>query len=68
MFYYEKATDLQALFAKFFEAGKIACALCHGVALLRYVKLGNGEYLAKGKRSLVLPMSKRISPTMRSGA
>jgi putative intracellular protease/amidase len=25
------------------------CALCHGVAILRYAKLSNGEFLAKGK-------------------
>jgi putative intracellular protease/amidase len=31
------------------EAGKLACALCHGVAILRYARLSNGEYLAKGK-------------------
>lgn len=29
--------------------GKITCALCHGVAILRYVKLSSGEYLAKNK-------------------
>ena len=41
----------QALHRKFVEfyAGKIACALCHGVAILRYAKLTNGEYLVKGK-------------------
>ena len=32
-----------------YEAGKLACALCHGVAILRYAKLSSGEYLAKGK-------------------
>jgi len=49
MFTFEQATGLQAKFAEFYEAGKIACALCHGVALLRYTKLASGEYLAKGK-------------------
>ncbi len=49
MFTYEKAVSLQEKFAEFYQAGKIACAMCHGVALLRYAKLGNGEYLAKGK-------------------
>src|SRR6202167_6073178 len=28
---------------------RLACAMCHGVAILRYAKLSNGEYLAKGK-------------------
>lgn len=46
---FEQAIDLQKKFAEFYEGGKVACALCHGVALLRYVKLSNGEYLAKGK-------------------
>lgn len=40
---------LHKKFVEFYEAGKVACAMCHGVALLRYAKLSNGEYLAKGK-------------------
>ncbi len=49
MFTFERAADLQRKFVDFYEAGKLAAALCHGVALLRYTKLSNGEYLAKGK-------------------
>ncbi len=49
MFTYEKATGLIKKFVEFYEAGKIVAVLCHGVAILRYAKLGNGEYLAKGK-------------------
>jgi putative intracellular protease/amidase len=49
MFTFELATDLQKNFVDFHEAGKIACALCHGVAILKYAKLTNGKYLAKGK-------------------
>jgi putative intracellular protease/amidase len=49
MFTFEAATDLHRKFSEFYESGKIACALCHGVAILRYTKLANGEYLAKGK-------------------
>jgi putative intracellular protease/amidase len=49
MFSFEKATSLHAKFVEFYEAGKIAAALCHGVAVLRYAKLRSGEYLAKGK-------------------
>ena len=49
MFTFEKATDLHRKFVEFYEAGKIACALCHGVAVLRYARLSNGQYLAKGK-------------------
>jgi putative intracellular protease/amidase len=49
MFTFEKATALHNKFVEFYEAGKIACAMCHGVAILRYAKLSNGEYLAKGK-------------------
>ena len=44
-----QATDLHRKFVEFFEAGKIACALCHGVAILRYAKLSNGQHLARGK-------------------
>ena len=43
MFTIEKAVDLRKKFVEFYESGKIACALCHGVAVLRYAKLSNGE-------------------------
>lgn len=49
MFTFEKAADLHRKFVEFYEAGKIACALCHGTAILKYAKLSNGELLAKGK-------------------
>jgi putative intracellular protease/amidase len=49
MFTYDKAIELQRKFVAFHESGKIAAALCHGVAILRYARLANGEYLAKGK-------------------
>ncbi|HUD64954.1 MAG TPA: type 1 glutamine amidotransferase domain-containing protein [Candidatus Sulfotelmatobacter sp.] len=49
MFTFEKATGLHRKFVEFYEAGKIAGVLCHGVAILRYAKLSSGEYLAKGK-------------------
>jgi putative intracellular protease/amidase len=49
MFSFEKATALHSKFVEFYEAGKIASALCHGVAILRYARLSSGELLAKGK-------------------
>lgn len=49
MFTFEKAIDLQNKFVEFYESGKVTSALCHGTAILRYAKLSNGEYLAKGK-------------------
>jgi len=49
MFNFAKAEALQKKYAEFFEQGKLVCALCHGVALLRYVRLQNGELLAYGK-------------------
>jgi len=49
MFTYEGEGELQRKFAQFFEAGKIAAALCHGLALLRYTRLSNGQPLVKGK-------------------
>ena len=49
MFTFEKATALHRKFVEFYEAGKVVAALCHGVAVLRYAKLSNGEHLAKGK-------------------
>jgi putative intracellular protease/amidase len=49
MFTFGRACGLHKKFVEFYESGKIAAVLCHGVALLRYAKLSNGEYLAKGK-------------------
>jgi putative intracellular protease/amidase len=49
MFTFEAATDLHAKFVGFFEAGKVAAALCHGTAIFRYAKLSDGEYLVKAK-------------------
>ena len=49
MFFFEGATNLHKKFVEFYEAGKVTCALCHGVAILRYARLSNGELLAKGK-------------------
>lgn len=49
MFSFEKAIDLQKKFVEFYEAGKVAAALCHGTALLRFAKLSSGESLVKGK-------------------
>lgn len=49
MFTFDQAGDLHAKFTEFYEAGKIAAALCHGVAVLRYAKGSDGALLAKGK-------------------
>jgi len=46
MFTYEHATELQAKFVTFHETGKIAAALCHGTALLRYARRADGSLLA----------------------
>ena len=46
---FDKAEDLHRKFLEFYETGKIAAALCHGVALLRYIRLSSGEYLVKGR-------------------
>ena len=49
MFTIEKSPALHQKFVEFYESGKVAAALCHGTAILRFVKLSNGEYLCKGK-------------------
>jgi putative intracellular protease/amidase len=49
MFTFDTATNLHDKFVEFYERGKIAAALCHGTAILRYAKLSNGEPLVKGK-------------------
>ncbi len=49
MFSFEAATGLHATFAAFFEAGKVAAALCHGSAILAFARGSNGELIAKGR-------------------
>lgn len=49
MFTFENATALHDKFAEFYEARRIAAALCHGTAILRYVRLSSGELLVRGK-------------------
>jgi putative intracellular protease/amidase len=49
MFTFEKASDLHGKFTDFYQAGKIAAALCHGTAVLRYAMLADGSPLVRGK-------------------
>jgi putative intracellular protease/amidase len=49
MFTFETATELHRAFVDFYERGRLAVALCHGVAILRYAVLSSGEYLVKGR-------------------
>jgi putative intracellular protease/amidase len=49
MFSFAQATSLHSKFVEFHQSGKVAAALCHGTAILRYARLPNGEYLAKGR-------------------
>ena len=49
MYTFEAATDLHRTFVRFYEAGKIAAALCHGVAILKYAMLSDGAPLVRGK-------------------
>jgi len=49
MFSFEHATGLHETFVAFYLRGKIAAALCHGVAVLAYARLPNGDYLARGR-------------------
>jgi putative intracellular protease/amidase len=49
MFGFAEAKPLQNIFVAFYERGKVAAALCHGTAILRYARLSNGEPLVKGK-------------------
>lgn len=46
---FDRAFDLHKTFVAFYERRKIAAALCHGVAILRYVRTSDGEFLAKGR-------------------
>ena len=49
MFTFASAKDLHAQFVQFHLAGKVAAALCHGVAVLRYAVLPDGTPLVKGR-------------------
>jgi putative intracellular protease/amidase len=49
MFTFAGATALHRKFVEFFERGKVAAAMCHGAAILRYARLSNGEALVDGK-------------------
>lgn len=49
MFSFASATALHQKFVDFYEGGKVAAALCHGTAILRYATLSSGEPLVKGK-------------------
>ena len=49
MFTFEKAENLHAKFAEFYQSGKVTAALCHGTAVLRYARLPNGEPLVRGR-------------------
>jgi putative intracellular protease/amidase len=49
MFTFGSALGLQKKFVEFYEAGKIACALCHGVAILRDATASSGGPIVKGK-------------------
>jgi putative intracellular protease/amidase len=45
----EAATALHEKFVAFHAAGKVAAALCHGSAILRYARRPDGELLVRGK-------------------
>ena len=49
MFTFDAAATLQRKFVEFYERGKLAVALCHGVAILKDARLSSGDHLAKGK-------------------
>ena len=49
MFSYDRATALHAKFVEFYERGRVAAALCHGTAVLRWARLSDGTPLVKGK-------------------
>ena len=67
MFTYEKSKPLRETFVAFYEAGKVACALCHGVAILRYAQLSSGEWLVKGKTVTGFANVEEIMPTTPCG-
>jgi hypothetical protein len=49
MYNFDTASNLHHKFVEFYERGKLAAALCHGTAILRYATLSNGDVLVTGK-------------------
>lgn len=49
MFTFERAATLHATFSAFHAAGKVAAALCHGTAVLRWATNPDGTPLVAGK-------------------
>jgi putative intracellular protease/amidase len=49
MYNFDTASNLHRKFVEFYEHGKVAAALCHGTAILRYATLSNGDMLVTGK-------------------
>jgi putative intracellular protease/amidase len=49
MFTFEAAGNLHAKFSEFHATGKPTAALCHGVAVLRFATLPDGEPLVRGR-------------------
>jgi putative intracellular protease/amidase len=47
---FRKSTELAALIAQFFEAGKVVSAVCHGPAGLLEVRLKEGTHLLEGRK------------------
>ena len=49
MFTFADEPALHEVFTAFYERGKVAAALCHGTAVLRYARLSDGTPLVRGK-------------------
>ena len=49
MYTFRGNSDLEELFASFYESGKPSAAVCHSAALLLEAKTSDGELLVKGK-------------------
>lgn len=49
MFTFETEPDLIRKFEEFYATGKVAAALCHGTAVLKFAKNADGSPLVKGK-------------------
>ncbi|GAA4281659.1 type 1 glutamine amidotransferase domain-containing protein [Gaetbulibacter aestuarii] len=50
MFTFEGAKNLHKLFLSFYESGKVAAALCHGVAVLNFITDASGQFLVANKQ------------------
>lgn len=50
MYDFPNSEDLETAIARFYESGRVVSSVCHGATGLLNAKLGNGDFVIKGKK------------------